>query len=668
MNIPLASNKKNAAAPKKKNPFANKNKLFIRILAWILVLMMIITGVYTALYFFISTVFAADASLPDLKIAVGLLYGDNVDVAFKTTTTNGYIIGTATIEKYKKTFTPLWSTTEANVITIVCDRNNGKKSNTYFFSDTSVAVGEYHLQIDTVYKDAQTMAKDMAVIDAALSDKGIYSIPSYINGEYRIRVGNWGTKKEAETALEKYGSVFKGKKVTIVGASATGVSMVATSTAKILFEYDCGKTSFLALDAIDDADGTPAYLSTPSGNIYDGIFVYRRYKTSTKDGIELINVVSLEDYVAGVLPYEISNSWPLECQKTFAIAARTYVIQNMGKYWSYGFNVDSTANSQVYRGIARVNSNVRAAVAATAGQVLTYNGSLAAVYYSSSTGGCTAGTYYVWGSSGYSWLASKSTPWEDYLNHTNAFWQTEVSPSELSEYLISRGYTTIKSDIASITINETAGEESSYVYKVTVVDTQGNKITITRCDKVKSAFSKYLNSANFVVGKGSVDYTEYTALLPPDSLLEYEYPEGNGERERIFSTSKLFGVLTDFGQYLGSWLNGISVITAEGNRIAPKSGNMTVLTAESQNPIYAVSKLDGKRYDLSNLTITSTKYAKNKENFIFVGKGWGHGVGLSQYGTYDLAMMGIDYKTILTSYCPGTSLSNFANVVSWQWW
>ena len=212
MNIPLASNKKNAAAPKKKNPFANKNKLFIRILAWILVLMMIITGVYTALYFFISTVFAADASLPDLKIAVGLLYGDNVDVAFKTTTTNGYIIGTATIEKYKKTFTPLWSTTEANVITIVCDRNNGKKSNTYFFSDTSVAVGEYHLQIDTVYKDAQTMAKDMAVIDAALSDKGIYSIPSYINGEYRIRVGNWGTKKEAETALEKYGSVFKGKK------------------------------------------------------------------------------------------------------------------------------------------------------------------------------------------------------------------------------------------------------------------------------------------------------------------------------------------------------------------------------------------------------------------------------------------------------------------------
>ena len=672
MNTLLANKKKNVAVPKKKSPFVNKNKLLIRILSWILVLMMIITGLYTAIYFFINTVFAADDSVPDLKIAVGLLYGDNVDVAFKTTTTNGYIIGTATIEKYKKTFTPLWSTTEANVITVLCDRNNGKKSNTYYFSDTSVAVGEYHLQIDAVYEDSQTMAEDMTEIDAALSDMGIYSIPSYINGEYRIRIGHWGTQNEAEVALEEYGSLLNllldGKEVTIVGASATGVSMVATSTAKILFEYDCGKTSFFALDAIDDPDGTAAYLSTPSGNIYEGIFVYKRYKTAAKDGIELINVVPLEDYVAGVLPYEISNSWPIECQKTFAIAARTYVIQNMGNYWAYGFNVDSTANSQVYRGIARVNSNVRAAVEVTAGQVLTYNGSLAAVYYSSSTGGCTAGTYYVWGSSGYSWLASKTTPWEDYLNHANAFWQTEVSPSELSQYLISRGHTTLQSDIASITIDETAGKESSYVYKVTIEDTKGNKVTITRCDKVKSAFSKYLNSANFVVDKGSVDYTEYTALLPPDSLLEYEYPEGSGERERIFSTSKLFGVLTDFGQYLGSWQNSISVVTAGGSRVAPSSGNMIVLTAESQNPIYAVSKIDGKRYDLSNLTITSTKHAKNKDNFIFVGKGWGHGVGLSQYGTYDLAMMGIDYKTILTSYCPGTSLSYYKDLVSWHWW
>ena len=43
-------------------------------------------------------------------------------------------------------------------------------------------------------------------------------------------------------------------------------------------------------------------------------------------------------------------------------------------------------------------------------------------------------------------------------------------------------------------------------------------------------------------------------------------------------------------------------------------------------------------------------YAKDEDNFIFVGKGWGHGVGMSQYGARDLADMGYGYEDILNSY------------------
>ena len=46
-------------------------------------------------------------------------------------------------------------------------------------------------------------------------------------------------------------------------------------------------------------------------------------------------------------------------------------------------------------------------------------------------------------------------------------------------------------------------------------------------------------------------------------------------------------------------------------------------------------------------------------NFYFIGKGWGHGIGLSQYGAKDLADAGIKYDVILSTYYPGTEISDY---------
>ena len=623
-------------------------KLAVRIIAWVLVLMMVITALYTAIFFIIEEV---SASEPDeLNVAVGLVYGSSVDVAFTSTTTVGYTVGCEQMGLYEKTFTPLWTIPDTAKVSVLGDRNFAKTiANSYYHSDEDVAVGGYHIELDSVYADTAALTEAVNAVDTILMETSVYTIPSYINGELKIRIGQYPTAEEAEAAMAELALLFPEQTMHTVAPSSTGVTVVAHRTAEILFEYDCGDASYLALEPIDADDGTASYTATPAGNIYDGVFVYKRHMAD-KDGIQVVNVLPIEDYLLGVVPYEVSNSWPIETLKAFAVIARTFTVSEMSKYWSsYGFNLCNTTSSQVYKGIGRANENVRNAVSATAGLVLTYNGALAPVYYSSSVGDSTVDSRYIWGQNDCPWLRSVWTPWEDYRNHTLGFWTKEVSPEALQEYLYNKGYTSLTAPISSITVDSTAGENSSYAYQVTVKDEAGNSVVIKRTDKVKNAFAAYTYSANFAVGKGSATYTTYKTLLTPDQL------KTNGDGG--------FAVMTSLGKMFSSFANGVDVITAGGKHSFLPNTTVSVMTAESYKN-GTTATIDLKEYSTDHLT-TETVYAENENNFIFVGKGWGHGVGLSQWGLHDLADLGVPYEEMLRAYCNSISLTDYKEVVEY---
>lgn len=626
-------------------------KLAVRIIAWVLVLMMVITALYTAIFFIIEEVSASEAD--ELNVAVGLVYGSSVDEAFTSTTTVGYTVGTEQMAIYEKTFTPLWSIPDTSKVSVLGDSNYAKTLvNSYCRSDENVVVGGYHIELDAVYADTVALTEAVNTVDTVLMETSVYAIPSYINGELRIRIGQYPDAESAEAALAEIALLFPEQTMHTVSPSDTGVTVVAHKSSEILFEYDCLNDSYLALEPIDGEDGTPAYTATPAGNLYDGVFVYKRY-ISTKDsidGIQLVNVLPIEDYLLGVVPYEVSNSWPIETLKAFAVIARTFTVSEIGKYWSsYGFNLCNTTSSQVYKGIGRANDNVRTAVAETAGLVLTYNGTLAPVYYSSSVGDSTVDSRYIWGQNNCPWLRSVWTPWEDYRNHTYGFWTTEVSPETLQNYLNGKGYTSLTAPIASITVNETAGENSNYAYRVTVTDESGNSVVITRTDKVKSAFASYTYSANFNVGKGSATYTTYSKLLSPDEL-QTSYEGG-------------FAVMTSLGKLLSSFQNGVEVITANGQKSFLPTSSVSVITADSYKNGTTAS-LDLNESLTDHLT-TATVYAEDENNFIFVGKGWGHGVGLSQWGLHDLAELGLGYDEMLRAYCGAVSFSDYKELIEY---
>lgn len=131
------------------------------------------------------------------------------------------------------------------------------------------------------------------------------------------------------------------------------------------------------------------------GNFYPGDLTL----TLTDQGLlRPVCTLSVEDYLLGVVPYEMSNSFPLEALKAQAVCARTYALSHVRGDPYY--DLEDTTNDQVFRGVNLTYGNAIQAVRETAGIVGAYKGELASCYYSASNGGQTELVENVWSGSG----------------------------------------------------------------------------------------------------------------------------------------------------------------------------------------------------------------------------------------------------------------------------
>jgi len=102
--------------------------------------------------------------------------------------------------------------------------------------------------------------------------------------------------------------------------------------------------------------------------------------------LQAVNVVELEDYVRGVVAGESPSDWPAEALKAQAVAARTYAITTQK---SGAFDHFADTRSQVYQGVSGETPPTDDAVAATADEVVTYQGRPVVTYFFSTSGGRT---------------------------------------------------------------------------------------------------------------------------------------------------------------------------------------------------------------------------------------------------------------------------------------
>ncbi|MCL2095348.1 MAG: SpoIID/LytB domain-containing protein [Oscillospiraceae bacterium] len=418
------------------------------------------------------------------------------------------------------------------------------------------------------------------------------------------------------------------RKILVSHAGNNILRVVNPDTGDIILEYEDGENNFAAAaaaesnknlsagDAIYELSSENAgFITTPANNLNTGAFIYR----PAGSGIEVINLISLEDYIKGVLPYEISPSWPEESQKAFSVAVRSYSLRSAGRHADAGFMLCNSTHCQFYAGARRATAASDSAVDSTKDLAAVYNNQIIESVYHSSSGGVTENHNDAWGGQmRLPYLSSVKVPLEKYdtPGRNNSLWTNRVSPSALFAYLTgesgqaSRFRGRLDSDIASIVITERS-PSSNYIKGVRVTDINGNSVGIQNSDTVRSAFSKYANSANMDIYK--------------DSKFRSFMISGSNNIINRDIESGVTHILT---------ANGLTVST-------PGDGKLHILTGNGRYSVSAYS---------------------SGSDFIFDGRGWGHGVGLSQWGMYDMALAGLKYQDILKAFYTGISIEKITEI------
>lgn len=139
-----------------------------------------------------------------------------------------------------------------------------------------------------------------------------------------------------------------------------------------------------------------------------------------ENGFAVINRVTTEEYLQGVVPQEMPSSWNAEALKAQAVAARTFALRHRRRHEREGFDLCAATHCQQYGGIRAERAETNAAIQATRGEVQVYQGKLIEALFHTDSGGMTENSRDVWGQDiSYLHAATevhrKTQPWEKTL-------------------------------------------------------------------------------------------------------------------------------------------------------------------------------------------------------------------------------------------------------------
>ena len=340
----------------------------------------------------------------------------------------------------------------------------------------------------------------------------------------------------------------------------------------------------------------------------------RRYRGLVPEGdrLQAVNLLGLEHYLASVVGSEMPASWPAEALRAQAVAARTYALAQLKP--EAPFDLRSTVASQVYRGTEAETDSTRSAVAATRSLVLSHGGSLIDAVFHSSSGGSTENSGEMWNRQ-LPYLVSvpdrdKLSPWHQ--------WSVRFEPDQLRR-----------------AFQETAGA--------------------SRIEVLAASSTGRVRRARVIGPAGSLDLS------------------GSELRQRLGLRSTLVQFRFEPPLAPGP-AGGITTATAEANAAASalsRGGNRAAagpstagLPAGGPPPPPPLPGADGQGDRSTAAALDPTIAGQLRQEPLaaplpaleVVGRGFGHGVGMSQWGAYGLALQGVSYVQILRHYYRGAQL------------
>jgi stage II sporulation protein D len=316
-------------------------------------------------------------------------------------------------------------------------------------------------------------------------------------------------------------------------------------------------------------------------------------------GVYAINEVSLDQYLWGLA--EMPSSWHAEALKAQAIAGRSYAVYKM-RYGGYGkFDLYDSVQDQEYVGLGKVKSSYgtqwKTAVEGTSNTVLEYGGATLQALYSAESGGHT--------------LSSKESP---SFGGTRAYLQAK--PDRFLDGLVWKPY---------------GDGPRSYWKQQTNVNTM-------------ALLQDYLN--------GAIYYDLYKTVKSPSE-------QSASSLASALGTKSITSVVGTIQQVVQKYDTGSSTIVENTKYTASievtGTKGKTTVTGTGLKTSYNV------RSPGTN-SVWSTLYDIKKvsdSNWEFWSRGWGHRVGMSQYGAQGRALAGQPYDQILKYYYTGANVVQY---------
>ena len=367
----------------------------------------------------------------------------------------------------------------------------------------------------------------------------------------------------------------------------------------------------------------------------------RRYRgefqISCRGGqLRVVNALGIETYLTSVVGSEMPHHWPLAALKAQAVAARTYALRQRNR--GGGWDVKATVASQVYQGVEAETASTRQAVAETRSLVLVHRGKLINAVFHSSSGGVTESSGMVW---------SKQLPYlvsvPDHDQHSPVHrWQERFASSGLRQRL-----------------PETGG--------------------VNRVDVTSRSASGRVRQARLEGPRGSLVLTgrELRQRLGLKStLVTFEMVSADAAQPSRHSTVLARRTASSIGSR--SRIDRITASVARSATTAPSP--TTAFLVAPPPPVPVLSSPMRSR----SFRVRASRFDKRRGlsvgglQLLVRGQGYGHGVGMSQWGAHGLAEQGADFRTILSHYYRGAAVLPFQPhydpALAWQphpasgWW
>ena len=500
-----------------------------------------------------------------------------------------------------RNFVPIGAWTDETRISVLMDRNvswqpnSGGGAGEYQEGvDGSVVVGCFHILLSAKY---DTFAEAKSAADS-MSDAFV----RYESERFRVLVGQFTSRASAEREMDSMS--ISG--TAIDSGTQQTLTIVRTGTNKILFEYDMGTTQYLGIMPRPSGGENPETLSR--GYRYTGGFQFARL-----EGLQLtvINYVSVEDYVKGVVPYEMSNSWPLEALKAQACCARTYAFASLNRHGVGKFDLCTEQHCQVYRGRERANASTDRAVEETAGMYVTYEGELTQTFYAASNGGASESVENVW-TQAFPYLRGVIDPYEALVADriANYYWTITYTPAQITARLRERGYDC--STIVSMVVSQFS--PTGNVISVTMTDSNGRKFVFSKRAQLATALGVPLQ--RFTIGNQG---------WMPGNIFANDPALNIGSQPQYFAVNGDGEIIAIPGDSLNAIIGSGDVVTVEGE--------------------------DGSGFTEGDTNLIGGV-------FTIRGAGRGHSVGMSQWGAYAMAFYhDKTYVDIIKFYYTGVEIT-----------